>query len=960
MPLGPATPPPPAGAGIYRFGAFVLDPRERRLTRDGHVVDLRPKTFDALVLLVTRGGRLVTKDEFFATLWPRVVVGDASLNKCIWQLRQALGESETQPYIETVPKIGYRFIAALDVLAANAATLAGSATAAATPVPGVPAAAAPSADAPVLQSPPAPSSPPAGDVDLERGPLQPPTTSAAAQPVRARRWPWLLVVALTALALLLIELPGRETPRPSPPATGGNVLALARLDDLNPRDGSGWLGTALNELAAVQFAGIDRVRVTPADTLRDFGFDSVSSARAATMELPAAIRANWRLTGSYVVVDVPGMPREVQFTLVVNDADAGGELAQATRRGLERDLFEMVSAAGAELRQELGLTNPREAAWSDERTVVPADPDALAAYAAGLTALRRFDLLEATRLLQEVGARAPDFAPAYAALAQAWYLLGHERRAREAIDAAERLATPLPRALRLSYAAQAAELRADWDDAIKGFEALATLYPEDAEHGLRLAMAQVRAGRYADAVATLDRLVRTVPASAEDPRVLYTRARAHYLSADAQSALDEAARARAFAERDRAPLLAAEAALHHGWALQVLGRTEESDAAYRWARDTFAAASHAVSAARAAFLLLQSRFARSGKYESHEPEIRELLALARAAGSRRIESAALSMTCNLYWITRRTVEGRKANLELLELERELGDRQGEARALVMLASLDEADGTTEAAVAHYEQAAAMLREIEGVSDLAWALVEHGELERLRGRFARAAELFDEVAALGAKLSDVQQLGDAEYHRAILALDRHDLAEGVARIKAAVGHFTTMQHQERVALATAVEAELALAQGRVADAAGAMQRNQQTMGELSASGGTAWSYAFGARVQIEQGDLEGAREQMRRATADLPDLATSITGATARLYLAEDHWLLGEAEAARTLWTAVERDARRRGLEMLRLEAALGLACADAPALAARVAEAQAMGFGRGVAWARAQCPRPRR
>ncbi|HEX7914764.1 winged helix-turn-helix domain-containing protein [Rudaea sp.] len=92
------------------FGPFRFDAVERRLLRDGDEIDLPPKAFDALALLVSRAGQLVGKDEFVAALWPRSVVSDASLSKIVWQVRRAL-DDDGERYIQTVPKQGYRFVA---------------------------------------------------------------------------------------------------------------------------------------------------------------------------------------------------------------------------------------------------------------------------------------------------------------------------------------------------------------------------------------------------------------------------------------------------------------------------------------------------------------------------------------------------------------------------------------------------------------------------------------------------------------------------------------------------------------------------------------------------------------------------------------------------------------------------------------------------------------------------------
>jgi len=94
------------------FGPFWFHAAERRLLRGAQEIDLPPKAFDALALLVARAGQLVGKDEFVAALWPRSVVSDASLSKIVWQVRRAL-DDDGERYIQTVPKQGYRFVAAV-------------------------------------------------------------------------------------------------------------------------------------------------------------------------------------------------------------------------------------------------------------------------------------------------------------------------------------------------------------------------------------------------------------------------------------------------------------------------------------------------------------------------------------------------------------------------------------------------------------------------------------------------------------------------------------------------------------------------------------------------------------------------------------------------------------------------------------------------------------------------------
>jgi DNA-binding winged helix-turn-helix (wHTH) protein/Tol biopolymer transport system component len=111
----------PKPAPSYAFGPFLLDPSEHLLLRDGQPVPLTPKVFDILRLLVERHGHLVDKALFFEQVWPDSFVEEANLNRSIAVLRKALGESAAGPkYIETVPKRGYRFVAAVTERAAPA------------------------------------------------------------------------------------------------------------------------------------------------------------------------------------------------------------------------------------------------------------------------------------------------------------------------------------------------------------------------------------------------------------------------------------------------------------------------------------------------------------------------------------------------------------------------------------------------------------------------------------------------------------------------------------------------------------------------------------------------------------------------------------------------------------------------------------------------------------------------
>ena len=101
-----------AGRAEYEFGHFRVVTAKHLLLRDGRPVPLTPKAFNTLLVLVERNGEVVSKEELMNKVWPNTFVEEGGLARNISVLRKALNEGTTDhEYIETVPRIGYRFVA---------------------------------------------------------------------------------------------------------------------------------------------------------------------------------------------------------------------------------------------------------------------------------------------------------------------------------------------------------------------------------------------------------------------------------------------------------------------------------------------------------------------------------------------------------------------------------------------------------------------------------------------------------------------------------------------------------------------------------------------------------------------------------------------------------------------------------------------------------------------------------
>lgn len=105
---------------FYEFGPFRLDQEKHRLLRDSEPVPLPPKAIEALLVLVKNPGKMLEREQLMQAVWADTFVEDANLTVAISHLRKALGQNgDTAEYIETIPRVGYRFVAKVREISAE-------------------------------------------------------------------------------------------------------------------------------------------------------------------------------------------------------------------------------------------------------------------------------------------------------------------------------------------------------------------------------------------------------------------------------------------------------------------------------------------------------------------------------------------------------------------------------------------------------------------------------------------------------------------------------------------------------------------------------------------------------------------------------------------------------------------------------------------------------------------------
>ncbi|WP_300619116.1 winged helix-turn-helix domain-containing protein [Dokdonella sp.] len=260
----------------YRFGRFVLDPQARELYEDGRLVALAPKVLDALLWLFEHRERAVGRDELGAAIWGTADFTDGQLDRLIWGLRRALGDSGNErTMIRTVPRFGYRWVA--DVEPVMPAVEAETAAV-------VPEVAVVDEEPPVAPAPEAVTVPTAGS-----GPG--PGSAPRRFPRLALGALVLLVLAAAAGSLHFWHRPAAEDAEPATasaaPATAPLVAVLPVAMDPESDSQWAWLRLGLMDLLAARLVE-GGVHVVPAHNIvalmggRDGALPSAEKVREAT------------------------------------------------------------------------------------------------------------------------------------------------------------------------------------------------------------------------------------------------------------------------------------------------------------------------------------------------------------------------------------------------------------------------------------------------------------------------------------------------------------------------------------------------------------------------------------------------------------------------------------------------------------------------------------------------------
>jgi DNA-binding winged helix-turn-helix (wHTH) protein/tetratricopeptide (TPR) repeat protein len=841
---------------LWRFGVFELDSRSRELSSNGGKSKLQEQPFQILSALLERRGEVVKREELRRRIWPgnTFVDFDNGLNVAIAKLRHALDDKAENPeYIETLPRLGYRFIAPVKIL------------------------------------------PAAGE---ER------TAGPASRSRNLLVWGLISTALIVGIAfvVLLAQRPasGNASVRPRP------AVAIMGFRNLTAQPDQDWVSTALSEMLATELGAGDNLRIIPGESVARTKLEmALPDAERYSEQTLASIRkrlgADYVLVGSYL--DTGAQPRRVRLDLRLQDAKTGDTVAMWPANGGEDDLAGLVVQAGLALRQSLTSKSVSPAEVNGVRAALPPSSDSARLYAEGLNKLRHFDARGARDLLGQAAAVDPNYALAHAALSDAWSALGYAEVATNEARKAWQLSAQLPRTDRLSIEARYRETNSEWDQASRIYQRLVEQFPDNAGYGLRLAGAQINAGKANDALVTLERLRKLPAPLADEAAIKFVQSQAAEKLGDFERAQATAAEAAGVAHAGGAQILEADARALGCRQLVQLSRLDQAEAACQSAREIYARTGDRLGLA-ASMAYLAAAYCNQGNAGEARRLYTEALDINREIGNARSDAQwALSGLAVLLMQQGDLAGARRLYEESLEMARLVGSRPDEASALGNIASMWLREGNLRRARELFEQALKRARAIGAKAAVASALNSLGQTLYLLGDLPEAAKMLNQAVdadrETGAKLESADALswlGRVRMAQADFDGARRRFDESVQVAGQIHGQIFSAQYR-------LAQSELALAMGQPAQAEGAIREGLDVYRRAKALDRELEAQVLLARALLEQGKVKEAQQEV--AAADV--LARASQQRAARLGYSI---VSARAEAASGERTAAERAARR--------------------------------------------------
>jgi tetratricopeptide (TPR) repeat protein len=388
------------------------------------------------------------------------------------------------------------------------------------------------------------------------------------------------------------------------------------------------------------------------------------------------------------------------------------------------------------------------------------------------------------------------------------------------------LSAGLARRDALGIEARLREETREWTKAVDIYHSLWTVFPDDPEYGLRLAAAQVSAGRGQDALLTINDLRKIAAPMRDDPRIDLVESRSAASLSDYKRAEAATERAILTAGRQGAEGLRAEGLLRQCWALRNLGDPERAKTAGR----------------RAGEIL--------GRVGDLRGQARSLTCVADVLADQGQLSSAKDM-----------------HERALELARKIGAQKDIAGALINLGNVQANQQKLSDSTRQYQLALALANSIGDKSDVLLAQDNLGANLSLQGDFTAARKAFEDSVRTAEEIGDQAGIVEALINLGSVSYLQGDLGNAKENLEKAIAKARQLQLKSRLAMAVAGMGDVLFAEDDLRGAQRSYQQSLTMRGELGEKGGMANSHVSLALLALENGRPAQAESLARDAAKE---------------------------------------------------------------------------------------------
>ena len=788
---------------------------------------------------------------------------------------------------------------------------------------------------------------------------------------RRLRW-WVTAALLLVVALVLgMRLWRKSTTTNSRSAPAAVVktrpsAAVLPLKNLSGQADTNWVSTALPDMLTAELAAGEKVRAVPGENIAraiaDLGLSGKETLSQESLDhLRQYLGCDYVVLGSYLVQSSgQGSGHDqVRLDLWLQDTHSAEILATVSEKGSERELDDLVTRAGADLRQKLGLGEITAGEAASLRASLPSNPESARLYSEGLAKMHVFDAAGARNLLSKAAAIDPQSALIHSALADAWSAQGYDDKAREESKKAFDLSAGLARADHLWIEGRYWELNRKWDKAVEIYRSLFSFFPDNVDYGLRLAAAQKQARTVDEALVTLAALRQLPAPNSLDPRIDLQEADVFDVKGAYQQQQAAAAAAAARARTLGAKQLLAHALTQQARALEKQGRPDEALSMAQEAVRISTSAGERSEVAKALTVMGIVRFDQ-GSFSEAAKVYNQALVIQREVGDKRGAATTLNNIANalgeqgdlagsvkmleealtmfrevgdrhstaavLGSIAARTIQqgdlarGRTILQQGLSASREIGDQERTATALYNLGEVLRFQGDLKQARKTYEQALALSKSIGDQSGVAYATFSVGDVLTAEGDLAGALEKYREALSLRNQIGETGTAAETQLALARLSFEQGRAQEAEETARKAREEFRKDGSSDDEIAADALLASILLAESRAADAEKEIGGEHKLLAKSQDFSIQLYASIVSARVEAAFGDYESALRRLGETISQAEKSGYAGPAFEGRLARGEIEIASGRVAAGKSTLAAVRRDALRKGYGLIAAKA----------------------------------------